>query len=90
MVNIIDKINRHGEITEPKEFTLPDSPFFLCVVPKAVDDLEMPIMSAKLIKEKEYSDCPFPANCWSPMLVDRLNVIQDYLDKYRLFWGTTD
>ena len=87
MINVIDKIRMHGEIKEPIEFSLKDTVFFVCVLPRSADDMDMPILNAMLAGEFEYTDCPFPANCWGPILVKKLNVIDENLQKYRLFWG---
>lgn len=81
-----DKILLGGEITEQGTFDK-ETAFYIMLVPKTTDAASVGILNVKLSQNVDMIDFPFTVGIWNPVVVNKVNVKQEDLTNYRIFWG---
>lgn len=86
MAYIEDKILNGGEITKQGEFK-GVSAFYLMLVPKSETAASVAILNVKLSKGIDKVDFPFATGTWNPVVVNSVDVKEEDLTNYRIFYG---
>lgn len=84
-----DKIISGGEITQHGEFNGTHSTMYLFIAPKSEEASNIHVLSVKISQNNDYVDYPFVVGVWNPIVVNKVNVKQEDLNNYRIFWGET-
>ena len=82
-----DKINKGGEIKQQGDFFNEGQPFYVFVMPITEEAASSVVINAKLSYNKEAIEFPFIANFWNPVVVNSINITQEILTNYRVFYG---
>lgn len=82
-----DKILSGGEITSQGEFTKDKECFYIMLVPKTESSASVGVLSVQLSDSSKLIDFPFTAGTWNPVVCTKVNVKQQDLDNYRIFYG---
>lgn len=85
-MNLTNKITRGGEIKEQGDFNNNNQPFYLFLMPKA-EGVSSIALTAKISYNKKAIEFPFVVNCWNPIVVNSVNIAEETLSSYRVFWG---
>lgn len=88
-MNFEDLIVKGGEITEAELFKPEDKVCMLMLVPKSESAASVAVLNVKLSGNKDKIDYPFSVGVWNPILVNEVNVVQQNLNDYRIFWGVS-
>lgn len=82
-----DKITKGGEITSAGRFSRDGHPFYLFISPKAETVDIVSTVTARPVYND--SDTPFPlmAGVWNPAVFTEVEITQNNIDNYRIFWG---
>lgn len=88
-MNFEDLILKGGEITKAELFKPEGKVCLLMLVPKSKEATIVSVLNVKLSGNKEKIDYPFMVGVWNPILVNEVNVVQQNLTDYRIFWGVS-
>lgn len=86
-MNFEDLIIKGGEITKAEVFEPKHNVCLLALVPKSESATSVAVLNVKLSGNKEMTDYPFYVGGWNPVVVNKVNVIEQNLTDYRIFWG---
>lgn len=64
-----------------------NNPFYVYLLPLTSESPSSMIVSGKPSYNKDNVNIPLAANQWNPILINRLNVTLDMLNKYAVFIG---
>lgn len=84
-----DKITRGGEITATGDFITEGGVFYIMLVPKTETAANATVLNVKLSDNAEPCEFPFVAGMWNPVVVNKVNIVQQNLTDYRIFYGVT-
>lgn len=87
MAYLNDKILSGGEITAQGKFK-GNGAFYIAIVPKTDDAASIAVFNVKLSANAAYTDFPFAAGLWNPVVVNEIDVKSTDLTNYRIFWGS--
>ena len=82
-----DKITRGGEVMAAGRFTSPGGSFYLFIAPKTENVDSVAAVTARLIYNNEDAPVPLTAGVWNPVVFSAVEVTQDLLSSFRVFWG---
>lgn len=82
-----DKIVKGSEITEQGTFKADGGVFYIMIVPKTEQSPVVGIFQVKLSRNEALSDYPFSVGAWNPVVLNEINVKQEDLANFRIFWG---
>lgn len=82
-----DKITKGGEIASTGRFDRDGRPFYIFIAPKAENVNSVSIVTARPVYND--SDMPFPltAGVWNPVVFSEVELTENDLSNYRIFWG---
>lgn len=86
-MNFEDLIVKGGEITKAELFQPEDKVCLIALVPKSESAASAVVLNVKLSGNNEMTDYPFYVGGWNPIVINKINVIQQNLTDYRIFWG---
>lgn len=84
-----DKIVRGGEITSQGEFVPQNGAMYLFIAPKVESAASVGVFNVKLSRNESFTDYPFVAGIWNPVVVNNINIKSEDLTNYRIFYGET-
>ena len=82
-----DKITRGGEVASAGRFASPGGAFYLFIAPKAENVESVAVVTARLVYNKEDASVPLTAGVWNPAVFSAVELPQDLLASFRVFWG---
>lgn len=82
-----DKITRGGEVVAAGRFTRDGGAFYLFIAPKAENVNSVAVVTAKLIYNAEDTPMPLTAGVWNPEVFSSVDLTEDLLSSFRVFWG---
>ena len=82
-----DKIIKGGEITASGKFSINGFPFYLFISPKADTAASTIVVNAKLAYNDAPTDFPLISGVWNPVVLNEVEISEENLSDYRIFWG---
>ena len=81
-----DKILK-GKKIESAGLQKPSQAFFLFPVSKT-EEKHICVINAKLSQNKEMTEFPLAVNCWNPVVFNEVNIKEQDLADFDIYWGS--
>lgn len=82
-----DKITNGGEITSEGRFSRDGAPFYIFIAPKAENVNSVSVVTVRLIYGDADTAFPLTAGVWNPVVFSEVELTENDLSNYRIFWG---